>query len=108
MPNGVDKNLVRLAIACASFRERHGEWPTEARLAPIVLWDYGQLLDADNFELLCSRLHIRVTRHAHIAVGTANAHIVYETMEHSAEPRLVEEAWAWLSVRIRPELEHLD
>jgi hypothetical protein len=45
MPNGVDKNLVRLTIACASFRARHGEGPTEARVAPIVLWDYGQLLD---------------------------------------------------------------
>jgi hypothetical protein len=40
MPNGVDKNLVRLAIACAAFRAKHGEWPTEARVAAI--WACGR------------------------------------------------------------------
>ena len=33
MPNGVDKNLIRLAAACAEFKARYGAWPDEARLA---------------------------------------------------------------------------
>jgi hypothetical protein len=108
MPNGVDKNLVRLAIACASFRQQHDAWPTQARVAPIVMWEYGQLLDAENFERLCSRLRFRVTSHAHIAVGTSKAHLVYETTEHDVGPRLIDDAWNWLSVQIRSELEGLE
>jgi len=77
MPNGVSKNLVRLTIACAAFRLKYGDWPTEARVAPIVLWDYGHLLDSENFERLCAKLRLRTTKHAHIAVGTSKAHLVY-------------------------------
>lgn len=108
MPNGVDKNLVRLAIACASFRQRYGDWPTEARVAPIVLWDYGQLLDPESFQRLCQRLRLRTTKHAHLAVGNSHAHLVYDTLDHAADPSLVDEAWDWLGVRIRPELRHLE
>lgn len=108
MPNGVDKNLVRLAIACASYRQLHGDWPTEARVAPIVLWDFGQLLDPENFERLCTRLRFRTTTNAHIAVGTSKAHVVYGTTSHGGDSRVFDEAWAWLGVRVRPEFEHLD
>ena len=108
MPNGVDKNYVRLAIACAAFRSEHGHWPTEARVAPIVLWDYGQLFDARNFEVLCSRLRLRTSSTAHIAVGTSAAHLVYDKIVQSPRGDFVREATAWLGVRIRPEFEHMD
>jgi len=41
MPNGIDKNLNRLVIACPAFRADHGAWPTEARVAPVVMWELG-------------------------------------------------------------------
>jgi hypothetical protein len=107
MPNGIDKNFVRLGMACSAFRAKHGVWPTEARVAPPVLWDYGQLFDLENFERLCSRLRLRTTNRAHIAVGNANAHLVYGKIE-GLDTSLTEEAFAWLGVRVRPELEHLE
>jgi hypothetical protein len=108
MPNGVDKNLNRLAIACAAFRARHGKWPTEARVAPIVLWDYGQLLDPENFELLCRRIRLRSTTRAHLAVGNRSAHLVYDQLADHPDPDLTHQAWRWLGVRVRPELAHLE
>lgn len=108
MPNGVDKNYWRLAIACAAFRERYGIWPTEARVAPIVLWDFGQIFDDRNFELLCSRLQFRTTGRTHIAVGDANVHLVYDKLDPHPDPVLVDEAIGWLGARIRPEFEHVD
>lgn len=108
MPNGVDKNLVRLAIACAAFRERYGEWPTEARVAPIVLWDYGQLLDPENFARLCARLRLRTTKRSHVSVGSATGHVVYEAVSDHPAPERTQEAWRWLGIRVRPELAHLD
>lgn len=108
MPNGVDKNYWRLVMACALYRAQYGAWPTEARVAPIVLWDYGQIFDPENFERLCARLRFRTTMHAHIAVGNGKAHLVYGSQEEQPDPRLIEEADAWFGVRIRPELAHLD
>lgn len=111
MPNGVDKNLVRLAIACAAFRLHHGTWPTEARVAPIVLWDFGQLLDPENFERLCKKLRLRTTQRAQIVVGNASAHLDYDKIDQAGvgpvDPRLTTEAYEWFGVRVRPELEHL-
>lgn len=107
MPNGVDKNLVRLSIACAQFRATHGTWPSEARVAPIVMWSFGQLFDLDNFEQLCKRLRLRTTTNALLAVGTTKAHHVYSGAE-GADWQRVDEARAWLGVRIRDELRHID
>lgn len=108
VPNGVDKNLIRLAIACAAFRARYGEWPQEARLAPVAIWDFGNLLDSENFERLCERLRIRSTNHAHLAVGNAKHHVVYGDSGPHPSPDQIDEALAWLDVRIRPDLAHFD
>lgn len=34
MPNGYDRNWVRLRAAIEGFRARYGKWPTHARLDP--------------------------------------------------------------------------
>ena len=39
MPNGHDKNWVRLCGAIEGFRLRYGRWPTEVRIDPICLED---------------------------------------------------------------------
>ena len=56
MANGADKNLIRLAICVSEYRAKHKEWPTEARLAPFLLWDIAHLLTAMEFEQLAERL----------------------------------------------------
>lgn len=44
MPNGVDKNFVRLCGAIDGFRSRYGRWPTEARVGPHVIEEFRKLL----------------------------------------------------------------
>jgi hypothetical protein len=100
MPNGAEGNVFRLAYACALFKKRHGAWPTEARVEPRVLWDYGQVLDEENFGRLCSLLRLRSTKHGMIAVGTPKAHLVYDGMQHNLEQQEIDEAWNWLGLRI--------
>jgi hypothetical protein len=39
MPNGCDKNWVRLCAAIDGFRSRYGRWPSQVRLRPIILED---------------------------------------------------------------------
>jgi hypothetical protein len=107
VPNGADKNYRRLIMACAAFRSLHGVWPSEARLAPVTLWECGQMLDLENFELLCSKLRLRTTKHAQIAVGNASAHLVYEKISNPSY-ELLAEAEEWLGATVKREWLELD
>lgn len=44
MPNGIDKNLVRLRMAVDRFRERFGRWPHRVVLHPLSLSDIRRLV----------------------------------------------------------------
>jgi hypothetical protein len=65
---------VRHSVACAVYRRRFKEWPSEARLAPLILWDIGQLLDAANFVSLAARLRLKTSENAQISVGRRAGH----------------------------------
>ena len=58
MPNGDDRNVVRLTLACALYRERYGVWPTHTRIDPGVLWNIAHVIRSDGFERLCARLQV--------------------------------------------------
>jgi hypothetical protein len=105
MPNGADKNLIRLSIACAVYRQRFREWPSEARLAPVVLWDIAQLLDGENFISLAARLRLRTSEHAQISVGGSHGHVNYEEIEHSEAAPYRDQAWRWLGIEVRRDIE---
>ena len=59
MPNGIDKNLHRLLMACALYRQRYDEWLAQARLHPLILHDLANVLDADQFAKLAAHVQIR-------------------------------------------------
>jgi len=42
MPNGYDKNWIRLCAAIDGFRARYGSWPTKVRLFPSALQNLQQ------------------------------------------------------------------
>jgi hypothetical protein len=67
------------------------------------MWDYAHLLDTENFERLCSKLLLRTTKHAHIAVGTSKSHLVYESVAPHPDWRLVQAAHEWLGVSYGPD-----
>jgi hypothetical protein len=77
MPNGADKNLRRVLIACSAFRERYGEWPSQARMHPLMLWDLAQVLDGDEFVKLATHLQLRTKDRMGLTVGGARGVVDY-------------------------------
>jgi hypothetical protein len=100
----VDKNLVRLAVACAVYRRRFREWP-EARLAPMILWDVAQILDSENFNSLAARLRLRTSEQAQISVGDSHGHVKYDEVDHAEAEPLIDQARAWLGFEVRRDIE---
>ena len=58
MPNGRDRNWVRLTIAVRGFRSRYGDWPTRVKLHPEILRDLRSLFLPDTFTRLCEKLEL--------------------------------------------------
>ena len=75
----------RLAITIALYIEQFHVWPREVRLSASALYYIVQGMRVEEFEGLASRLRVRVTKHAEIAVGGAEGHLIYSQVEH---PRL--------------------
>lgn len=105
MPNGIDKNLRRLQFACASYRRRYQEWPSQARMEPVILWDIAQLLDAENFARLAAHIELRSKDHHGLSVGGRAGVLVYEGPEEEAEEEL-ELTRRWLNVEVRRDARH--
>jgi hypothetical protein len=105
MPNGDDKNLVRLRLACGAYRQRYDEWPSQARLHPLVLWDLARVLGPEQFVKLATHLQLRTKDRAGLTVGGRGV-IDYDDVDHQSVDehtrRLVEQ---WLDVR-QLETEH--
>lgn len=68
MPNGTDKNYVRLCGAIDGFRVRYGTWPTIARLWPGCIADLRHCLSPEGFLRLRAKLHLVESEGATIAV----------------------------------------
>lgn len=58
MPNGHDKNWVRLCAAIDGFRARHGHWPTRVRAYPIIIEDLHALFTAEDFAQITRRVEL--------------------------------------------------
>ena len=55
MPNGGDKNWVRVCAAIDGFRVKYGRWPKRVRLMPIAYVDLvGHVLTPPGFALVSS------------------------------------------------------
>jgi hypothetical protein len=59
MPNGHDKNWVRLCAAIDGFRGRYGRWPKRVRLSQQVLTNIrDSLLTPEDFALLGTKVEL--------------------------------------------------
>jgi len=57
MPNGDDKNWVRICGAIDGFRSRYGEWPTKVRLDPGSYREIrDHILSPKEFEKIAARV----------------------------------------------------
>ena len=69
MPNGYDKNWVRLCAAINGFRVRYNSWPTRVRMWKIIVEDLrDNLFTPESFAKLQVKLELVVDERAgHIA-----------------------------------------
>ena len=59
MPNGGDKNWVRLCAAIDGFRVRYGRWPKRVRVMPVSFDDLvGHVLTPTGFALVSSYVEL--------------------------------------------------
>jgi hypothetical protein len=106
MPNGVDKSFRRLLVACAAYRQKFNEWPSQARLHPMILQDLAHLFDGEDFERLATHLHVRTRDTMGISVGGRGV-VDYADVElDSLDNETVELAEKWLGGGVRPDTEH--
>ena len=101
MPNGDDKNLVRLAICIAVYHARFGAWPTHARFEAGYLWSVARILGPVGFERLADLMELRTERHSEeeggISVGGRDGVQRFERVDHErVSEESLREAWDWL------------
>jgi hypothetical protein len=96
VPNGEDKNICRLEVCCAAYREKYGEWPAEARLAPMLLHDIARYLDSESFEALASRIRLRTRDLPGLSVGGSKG--VMEYGPGPSDEHYLDLARRWLDV----------
>lgn len=57
MPNGADKNFVRLCAALNGFRMRYGSWPSRVVIHPISLADLREyVLSPEDFRTVTGKV----------------------------------------------------
>jgi len=93
-------------ITVAAYHARFKDWPTEVRLAPWALREVAHLLDAENFELLASRVRLGTTLRTSFAAGSKRGRVVYESVGTSPALKDLEAAESWLGVSVRREFLH--
>lgn len=68
MPNGYDKNWVRLVAAVTGFHIRYGTWPVRVRMFPACLSSIQEsVLSAESFAQLTAKLDLIADEVAHTA-----------------------------------------
>jgi hypothetical protein len=57
LPNGYEKNWIRLCAALSGFRVRYGIWPSRVRISPVILDNLRQdLFSPEGFAKLEEKL----------------------------------------------------
>jgi hypothetical protein len=106
MPNGVDKNYRRLLMACAVYRQRFGEWPTQARLGAVYLHSLAYLFDLENFQRLTAHLELRTMDAEDISVGGRGVQFYSDVDHERLDHETLELARTWLGLEVRRDIEH--
>ncbi len=108
MPNGVTKNLVRLEMACAMYHQRFGSWPSEARMAPVMLWDIAHLVELESFESIASHLALHTRPDLGLTVSGLEGAVEYGQEEFTGGYEETQRAAQWLGAEVRSDLREHD
>ena len=99
MPNGYDKNWVRLCAAIDGFYIRHGRWPTRVRMYPVSLQDLREhVLTRADFAKIEAKLKFIADETGMTAEDDTGANYDY-AQDGFPESRPKPDAAEWLGVR---------
>ena len=103
MPNGHDKNWIRLCAAIDGFRSRYGRWPARVRMHEISLRDFDYLFTRQDLARITAKVALVPDEAAFIAEDDSGGRYNYGEEgfpERSPDIR----ATAWLGVAPKPDL----
>ncbi len=102
MPNGHDKNWIRLCAAIYGFRSRYGRWPIRVRMYEMTLRDFDFLFTREDLTRIAAKVALVPDEAPMIAEDDAGAH--YNYGEEGFPERACDiRATDWLGVRPKPE-----
>ena len=103
MPNGHDKNWVRLCAAIEGFRFRYGRWPTRVRLFPACLSDIrDHLFTPDDYARIAAKVVLIADEAGFLAEDDLGGSYNYG-QEGFPRQRPTPIAAEWLGVHPKPE-----
>ena len=102
MPNGHDKNRIRLCAAADGFRLRHKRWPTRVRMHELSLQDLKSLFTRSDLAKLMQKLELVADDASMIAEDQTGAAYDYGR-EGFPKEHVVSSATDWLGVKPRAE-----
>jgi hypothetical protein len=97
MPNGVDKNFVRLCIAIDGFRAKFGCWPTKALLADPILENLESLFQPATLRRLRKRISLELGDE--FAVADEHGHVFRYGIDEAPDSDDQPSAMDWLGVQ---------
>lgn len=104
MPNGHDKNWIRLCAAIDGFRSRYGRWPVRVRMHEMSLRDFDFLFTREDLARISAKAALVPDEAPMIAEDDSGAR--YNYGEEGFPERAPDiRAAAWLGVRPKPEPE---
>jgi len=103
VPNGHDKNWIRVCAAIDGFRVRHGRWPTRVRLFPVALAELrDHLFTPADFAKINSKIALVADDAPMVAEDDTGATYNYGKEGFSKQKPDVSAA-EWLAVKPKPE-----
>jgi hypothetical protein len=104
MPNGADKNYVRLCAALDGFKARHGHWPIRVVVPPAILDNLRErVFDPAGFADVLKKVDLVVGEG--FRAEDDSGRMFHYGREASPERPPVPAAREWLGVKIRPDAE---
>jgi hypothetical protein len=104
MPNGHDKNWIRLCAAIDGFRSRYGRWPLRVRMHEMSLRDFDFLFTKEDLARIYEKVALEPDEASMVAEDDSGDR--YNYGEEGFPERAPDiPAAAWLGVRPKPEPE---
>ena len=104
MPNGGDKNFIRLCAALDDFKQRFGEWPARVVTYPMCIEDLrDHVLEPGEFDKVIEKIEVVEGEVGFRAEDDAGNVYDYGN-EGFPERRPEPNAERWLGVSVRPDL----